>query len=326
VVAGEALSAAHVADALSRAPEASLLVDTLGVVTAANDPAAHLVDLNSASDILGTEIYRFTPEELARHRLQDVADGTVEAALARVDITTATGQHKTSTAWWRRLDSDQGIRTLVVLTPLQLTPNTRPVAPVQASLALITMDHDWRIVDLSRDAEQLIGAGDLVGHGLLGFIHPLDLNEAIAGLGVLSDEVHTVTVQARFRGSTGWEECHVTFARLCPHQPPRLVCLLSPMSTALGAEQQLGAMLEQRETGQLLAYAGRALDQLATTHQLSAQEIEIIARSVRGEAPRKIAQTMYLGEGTVRNILSALYRKFGVHSQLELVAVVLQAG
>ena len=46
---------------------------------------------------------------------------------------------------------------------------------------------------------------------------------------------------------------------------------------------------------------------------------------MRGAGPRRIAEEMYLAEGTVRNLLSGLYRKFDVYTQLELVSAVLHA-
>ncbi len=321
--AEEPLSSANLADALRRAPVASLLVDLDGLVKAANDPAARLVDLERATDLLGTDIYRFTPEDPARHRLQDLENGTVEAAFGRIDLTTARNEHRTVTAWWRRLDTDDGVVALVVMTELE--PISTPGTPTSSPgwMALITCDHDWRVVDVSADTQHLVGRADLVGHGLLGLIHPLDAGECITALALLEEAVRAVTVSVRVRAHDDWLPLHITFARLCPHQPPRLVCLLAPTPAGSGADRQLGALLEQRETGQLLAQLGPALTRLATTHALSAQDVEIIARSVRGESPRRIAREMYLSEGTVRNLLSALYRKFSAHSQLELVSAVL---
>jgi DNA-binding CsgD family transcriptional regulator len=47
--------------------------------------------------------------------------------------------------------------------------------------------------------------------------------------------------------------------------------------------------------------------------------MEILNRILRGERPPTIAQELYLSPSTVRNHLSVIFRKFGVHSQPELI-------
>jgi DNA-binding NarL/FixJ family response regulator len=53
---------------------------------------------------------------------------------------------------------------------------------------------------------------------------------------------------------------------------------------------------------------------------LSTRQWEILTRLVRGERVQDIADALYLSPATVRNHLTAVYRKFGVHSQAELLA------
>ena len=50
---------------------------------------------------------------------------------------------------------------------------------------------------------------------------------------------------------------------------------------------------------------------------------EILIRLVRGQRVKDIADALYLSPSTVRNHLTAIYRKFGVHSQAELLATLL---
>jgi DNA-binding NarL/FixJ family response regulator len=53
--------------------------------------------------------------------------------------------------------------------------------------------------------------------------------------------------------------------------------------------------------------------------ELTSRQWEILSRLLRGERVGTIARTLYLSPSTVRNHLAAIFRKFGVHSQLELV-------
>jgi DNA-binding CsgD family transcriptional regulator len=59
--------------------------------------------------------------------------------------------------------------------------------------------------------------------------------------------------------------------------------------------------------------------------ELSARQTEIVARLIAGDRVAEIARSMYLSPSTVRNHLVAIYRKFGVHSQAELLAALLRA-
>jgi DNA-binding CsgD family transcriptional regulator len=52
--------------------------------------------------------------------------------------------------------------------------------------------------------------------------------------------------------------------------------------------------------------------------QLPERQREIVVRLARGERVGTIAANMFLSANTVRNHLSAVFRKFGVHSQEEL--------
>jgi len=52
--------------------------------------------------------------------------------------------------------------------------------------------------------------------------------------------------------------------------------------------------------------------------------MEILTRLVRGERTEDIAKALYLSPSTVRNHLTAIYKKVGVHSQVELVTKLLR--
>jgi DNA-binding CsgD family transcriptional regulator len=52
---------------------------------------------------------------------------------------------------------------------------------------------------------------------------------------------------------------------------------------------------------------------------LSTRELEIISRMLQGERVPTIARRLGLSAGTVRNHLSSIYQKVGIHSQAELI-------
>lgn len=66
------------------------------------------------------------------------------------------------------------------------------------------------------------------------------------------------------------------------------------------------------------------LTQSCEGRQLSPREREILLAVVQGKKPVQIAQAFFISVHTARNHIKALYRKFDVHSQVELIARVLQ--
>lgn len=54
---------------------------------------------------------------------------------------------------------------------------------------------------------------------------------------------------------------------------------------------------------------------------LSAREVEILSLANRGLPNPQIAQALHIAPGTVRNHLSAIYRKLGVHSRHEALQI-----
>ena len=67
-----------------------------------------------------------------------------------------------------------------------------------------------------------------------------------------------------------------------------------------------------------LAHATRAED---VEQALTEREIEILRLARRGLPNPQIAQALHISPGTVRNHLSAVYRKLGVHSRHEALQV-----
>jgi HD-GYP domain-containing protein (c-di-GMP phosphodiesterase class II) len=54
---------------------------------------------------------------------------------------------------------------------------------------------------------------------------------------------------------------------------------------------------------------------------LSARQWEVLSHLMRGERVRTIADKLFVSESTVRNHLSAVFERFGVHSQVQLLAL-----
>ncbi len=84
--------------------------------------------------------------------------------------------------------------------------------------------------------------------------------------------------------------------------------------------RRIGA--ELRATGLLDSVdMALALDEHPQLGELTSPQWEIVRRLYQGERPATIATAVCVSPSTVRNHLSAIYRKFGVRSQFELLAI-----
>ena len=54
--------------------------------------------------------------------------------------------------------------------------------------------------------------------------------------------------------------------------------------------------------------------------ELTEQEVRILALVTQGKTNREIAETLFLGEGTVRNYVSRILSKLGVSNRAEAAA------
>jgi DNA-binding NarL/FixJ family response regulator len=68
-----------------------------------------------------------------------------------------------------------------------------------------------------------------------------------------------------------------------------------------------------------------SVDRTREFTELSGRQWEVVTRLVDGQRVPEIARSMYLSPSTVRNHLTVVFRKFGVHSQRELVALLTNA-
>jgi two-component system response regulator DesR len=61
-----------------------------------------------------------------------------------------------------------------------------------------------------------------------------------------------------------------------------------------------------------------------TEQPLSEREVEVLRLAQRGLPNPQIAQALHISPGTVRNHLSAIYLKLGVHSRYEALQVAVE--
>jgi DNA-binding CsgD family transcriptional regulator len=88
-------------------------------------------------------------------------------------------------------------------------------------------------------------------------------------------------------------------------------------------EQHLRRIAGELEGSGVVSGFGRMPDptELPAIGELSGRQWEVLTRLLRGERVPGIAKALFVSQSTVRNHLAEIYRKLGVHSQEELLAL-----
>jgi DNA-binding CsgD family transcriptional regulator len=129
-----------------------------------------------------------------------------------------------------------------------------------------------------------------------------------------------------------WVPVRCEVSPLCDHNPPRFAVAMWVLDTDSDTEsaEQRAARLEDHLWRIALEIAAAGIGDAPTSgemwwgdpalRELSQRQLEILRRLLRGERVPTIAGELFLSQSTVRNHLSAIYRRLGVHSQAELLA------
>jgi PAS domain S-box-containing protein len=350
---GGAWTAGDVGDAIRR----------LALPCAVIDPAANrLVRANAAFAALlhlepgRVEGFEFLPlfppgsRVVVESVMSGMAAGLLQSCQGRALLELPDGRSLEVSGWVRLLNGSPESRAVLAVVPgvpvpaagsPPLPPMMGPMAaPDAARLTLGTVDHDWRFAEISPDAAEWLGWSpeEYRGTPLQSVVHPDDAPLLLLALGRSSVERRGVATGLRVRCSDGsWTPVCCEVSPLCRHNPPRFAIAMWSLDLRPDEESsdQRAARLEDHLWRIALEVAAAGIgDAPATTEmwwgdpalrELSQRQLEILRRLLRGERVPTIARDLYLSQSTVRNHLSAIYRRLGVHSQAELLARLLPA-
>ncbi len=261
-----------------------------------------------------------------------MADKVIDGYQVRRRIVKPDGTPLTVSVSGRRIDGPDSkpYGLWILLSGLEPT-NSVEMTIRMSDIVLAITDHAWQIEYMSTDARLLgVQGSELRGFPLLGLVHPSAVIDFLAAVTRTSVDHLAITVLTRMRvGHDRWAERYCSINRMCEHDPPRLgvvISEVSPSDVHSGSEiveQARQCMMEARASNTLDALP--VLKALSLEHDLSVRQTEIVTRLIAGERVPEIARSMYVSPSPVRNHLVAIYRKFGVHSQTELLAVLLRA-
>jgi PAS domain S-box-containing protein len=166
----------------------------------------------------------------------------------------------------------------------------------QGAAATLALDDRWRVAQATAEATHGIGhrPADLVGTPILELTHPDDVPTLLMVFAQATTE-SSAAAPVRIRdGSGAWRAFWALVTVQVVRTRPRFVLALDD-----GGESE--AVWS------------------ADTLELTSREEEVVSRLLRGQRVATMAKEMYLSPTTIRNHLTAVFRKAGVHSQHELI-------
>jgi DNA-binding CsgD family transcriptional regulator len=189
-------------------------------------------------------------------------------------------------------------------------------------------DRDWVVEQLSVDGPGLLGgpADHLIGSSLLDSVHATDRPLlASAGARALRDHA-SVAIEVHVGRPGRWSSVRLVVTPMVDGEP-RLGFTISDAELAHGSartarlEQHLERIGRELEAAGLNMHRGEDLDLdlLPGVDDLSPRQWEVLRRLLRGERVPGIARDLFISASTVRNHLTAIFAKVGVHSQEELI-------
>jgi DNA-binding CsgD family transcriptional regulator/PAS domain-containing protein len=239
------------------------------------------------------------------------------------------------TAWVRSLDVGDERLALAEVAPAgegSLSPIAGFLGREPETMALGITDDSWLITSISSEITELLGTApnEIAGKRLLDLV-PEDDAAKLRVADQFVNAQSSVAKGIRIRGTNG------EFRRLC--------CVLTALTTEGGRcfillpEPDPASVGDGLRVAQLAGHLRRisaevdasgVLQNVGTLPQssrverigeLSTRQWEVLARLLRGERVATIARVMFISQSTVRNHLSAIFERFGVHSQAELLAL-----
>jgi DNA-binding CsgD family transcriptional regulator len=224
----------------------------------------------------------------------------------------------------------------IVAAPfIRSLPNSEPsdVDPT----AILTLDEQWYVSDVVPQARLAIRGPSRpisIGERFLDRVHPDDRTRALCAFALATsgarvgawfrmsprkeEYIHPVTAVVTLKGND--QDQHFVIELYKSEDGPAT----TGSARAEELERRLRRIAAEVRAADLLEDATHQSDLLAIAGlpELSERQREIVDRLLHGERVPTIARAMYVSQTTIRNHLSAVFKKLGVHSQAELIAVI----
>jgi PAS domain S-box-containing protein len=275
--------------------------------------------------------------EATEQALALVRERKLDGYAARRTLRSPSGDPIHSRIWLSALDINGSRPYAIVFFAPTGTPETSSEdhRADEPGVTLGVLDGERKIDRVSADVEDVLGihAHDVLGRDLIDMVHPDDVGRALFAFERAATDDAVASVVVRIRRHDGeWRAVSVAVGNVddVADGNDHTAFTLAPQGagnpgnlreriTAL--EQRLWQIAHEVAAAGVIPALGRMPDPAAVPglQDLSSRQWDIVTRLMRGERVGTIAREMFISRSTVRNHLSVIYRKVGVHSQAELV-------
>jgi PAS domain S-box-containing protein len=266
----------------------------------------------------------------ARRGVEAIRTGSFDAYQAHRSFRRADGALIETLVWVRVVDEE---RTLAVV--IFVEPNGSAETSADIGTAVGMLDETRCIQLISSDVTHLLGYLPEVCVGVCvdSFVHPSDVAALREVFSRVTSDKTNISINVRVRAADGsWRPIHLTLGPTVGETTTFGFAAARDERMTVdsgGAEADRIAELEQHlirvarevEAAGLVGRGGLIPDpsRVPELGDLTSRQWQILARLLQGERVPAIAAAIYLSPSTVRNHLSLIYKKLGVHSQAELI-------
>ena len=306
--------------------------DKDGTVRLANRAAGQMLGL-PLDQLVGKDLIEFAePEADVERTLSDFRQGRYAGVHTHRRVRSSDGQDVPVFATSRAVEVDGQIAGLTAFVSENETGSLGR-NPLRTWLDLVPVavgctDANWNIEMVSTEVKELIDrtSAEVLGQNFLGLIDPEDVG-LVRGPVAGPDGPRSLP-QVRFVLPNGEDvEVCVLLAPRSPPTPGERFAMVGRIESYLPQQVDRVADLELRlrrigaevRAAGLIETAMPVLQNHPELSQLSTRQWEILSRLLEGERVATIASELYISTSTVRNHLSMIFQRFGVHSQAELL-------
>lgn len=293
----------------------------------------------TAEEVIGRPVLDLLlPEDRpkATAALQALDAGVVDFYRVNRPIPAAPGTEGLGTQWVRAVSLDGTRQALIEFgdgSAPQPSPLNRFLGQEPVRMAVGLVGPDWVIRSMSSDVSDIVGLApaDMVGRRLIGAVREPDVQHLLeAAQKSGSDDSVAMRIEVR-NGCGDWQLVCCVLSSIAG-AAGRLFILMPEPDPAVrpgpGSSHEVDAHLRviasEFDASGFLERMGVApeLVPLPEMAGLTARQWEVLGRLLLGDRVPTIASDLFISQSTVRNHLSAIYERFGVHSQADVIKLV----
>jgi DNA-binding CsgD family transcriptional regulator len=323
---------------LVQTSELPLVLTRLSDFTIQEATTAYLDQIDvSPDELLGHSVFNLmdaAERPRAREALQALADGTIDFYRTYRPLSLARTHRAGVYVWSHAIDFGQ---RRYALTQVRAT-NEPTESPLVESLgyeptkiAIGVMDGEGIVTSVSNDVDDVIGitADRLIGselltrdqHDLWSRFHTAQPSHGGCSMALSYSPPSPLPDTGRVRcllvclaGSASY--CFILTQEPAAHIP-------TDQARTAELEQHLRRIAQEVQASGVIEGMGTIPDpaRFPQLRTLNARQWDVLTRLLRGDRVGAIADEMFLSASAVRNHLSELFRRFDVHSQSELLAL-----